>query len=101
MDIRNDFKEHADKKVIEELLADIDNIVETRHVDNEDDLVDNDFDFLTTLELEGYWLLPDGTFDFGNTNSYGTPLYDVSPLDTKQGFKTSLTKALNNILKEL
>ena len=101
MEVTKEFKEHASKKVIEELLADIDTIVENEHIANEDDLVDDTFDFLTTLELEGYWLLPDGSFDFGNTNSYGTPLEDVSPIDTKQGFKTNLTKALNNILKEL
>lgn len=101
MEITKEFKEHTSKKVIEELLKNIDMVVETNHVDNEAELIDDDFDFLTTLELEGYWLLPDGSFDFGNTNSYGTPLEDVSPIDTKDGFKTTLTKALNNILKEL
>jgi len=101
MTITKDFKEHADKKVIEEMLVNIDNIVGAEHVDNEANLVDDNFDFLTTLELEGYWLLPDGSFDFGDTNSYGTPLEDVSPLDTNEGFKTSLTKALSNILGEL
>lgn len=101
MAITKDFKEHADKKVIEEMLVNIDNIVGAEHVDNEANLVDDNFDFLTTLELEGYWLLPDGSFDFGDTNSHGTPLEDVSPLDTNEGFKMSLTNALSNVLGEL
>lgn len=99
--ITNEFKQHASKGMIEGLLENIDTVVEMEHVDTEEGLVDGDFDFLTTLELEGYWLLPDGDFDFGNTNSYGTPLDGVSPLDTKEGFKASLIKALNDILEEL
>ena len=101
MFITDEFKKNTSKNVIKDMLANIDDIAAKEVVSDEDELVSDDFDFLTTLELEGYYLLPDGEFDFGDTGSNGIKLVDVSPLDTKEGFKRSLTKSLNDILAEL
>ena len=101
MIITDEFKKNTSKKVIKDMLANIDDIVTKEIVSDEDELVSDDFDFLATLELEGYYLLPDGEFDFGDTGSNGIKLVDVSPLDTKEGFKRSLIKSLNEILAEL
>ena len=101
MIITDEFKKNTSKKVIKDMIANIDDIVTKKIVSDEDELVSDDFDFLTTLELEGYYLLPDGEFDFGDTGSNGIKLADVSPLDTKEGFKRSLIKSLNEILSEL
>lgn len=96
-----EFKQNVDIKTIKDMIENIDKIVDENHVDNETKLVDSNFNFARTLELEGYWLLPDGQFDFGDTSSDGTPLNDVSPLMPKPEFKKNLLTALQVILVEL
>lgn len=96
-----EFKKNVKTQTIISMIQNIDTIVEKEHVENESELIDDNFNFATTLELEGYWLLPDGQFDFGDTSSNGTPLDNVSPLMDKTTFKTNLLKNLNEILSEL
>ena len=96
-----EFKQNVKIQTIISMIQNIDKIVEKEHVKNESELIDDGFNFATTLELEGYWLLPDGQFDFGDTSSNGTPLDNVSPLMDKTTFETNLLKNLNEILSEL
>ena len=96
-----EFKKQTNISTIKNMIKNIDSIVTKEHVNNESDLIDDDFNFAITLELEGYWLLPDGQFDFGDTQSNGTQLNDVSPLMAIDTFKKNLLNNLNQIVSEL
>lgn len=99
--ITPEFKKQTNISAIKHIIENIDSIVTKEHVNTESDLIDDDFDFARTLELEGYWLLPDGQFDFGDTQSNGTQLNDVSPLMAIDTFKKNLLYNLNQIVLEL
>ena len=96
-----EFKKQTDISTIRNMIKNIDSIVAKEHINNESDLIDSDFNFARTLELEGYWLLPDGQFDFGDTQSSGIQLIDVSPLMDIVTFKSKLLYNLNQIVSEL
>ena len=99
--ITPEFKKQTNISTIKNMIKNIDSIIAKEHVNNESDLIDANFNFATTLELEGYWLLPDGQFDFGDTQSNGTQLNDVSPLMAIDTFKKNLLNNLNQIVLEL
>lgn len=99
--ITPEFKKQTDISTIKNMIDNIDSIIAKEHINNESDLIDDDFDFARTLELEGYWLLPDGQFDFGDTQSDGIQLIDVSPLMDIPTFKSNLLTNLNQIVSEL
>lgn len=99
--ITTEFLQNTNIKTIKDIIKNIDSIVTKEHVNNESDLIDDNFNFAITLELEGYWLLPDGQFDFGDTQSNGIQLNNVSPLMEIETFKTNLLNNLNQIVLEL
>ena len=96
------FIANTSKETLEAILANLEDIVDmAKYQVSQPDLVDEDFDFIAGLETEGYYLLPDGEFDYGNTQSSGTRLVDVDPRVDKQDFKDYLGVTIQAIIDYL
>lgn len=89
------------KKAIELTIKNIDSCVDREWVEDEKTLVDEDFDFISTMDLEGYYVIPMGDevrFDYGDTCSGGVEIRGVFPFGvSKERFKDQLMKALNEM----
>lgn len=96
------FIANTSKETLEAILSNLEDIVDmAKYQVSQPDLVDEDFDFIAGLETEGYYLLPGGEFDYGNTQSKGTRLVDVDPRVDKEDFKDYLGVTIQAIIDYL
>lgn len=104
-DYINDIINHPylNDDILNDIIQHIDEITIREHT-SEKELVDDDFDFVKGLELEGYFLVPqaDGiVFDCGDHGDNGILLPHTSPLDDLYTFRQNLTDDLWEIKRIL
>lgn len=90
---------YLNNAVIDDVISHVDEITLREHT-SEKELVDDDFDFVKGLELEGYFLVPQSdsvVFDCGDHGDNGILLPHTSPLDDLHTFRQNLTDNLWNI----
>lgn len=94
---------YLNNDILNDTIQHIDEITIREHT-SEKELVDDDFDFVKGLELEGYFLVPqaDGiVFDCGDHGDDGILLPHTSPLDDLYTFRQNLTEDLWEIKRIL
>ena len=96
-----EFIDSTTRQDLQSILDNIEDVVNWEHVANPDTLVDNNFDYNQGLDTEGYYLLPYGEFDYGNTQSNGVMLVGVDPREDKQEFKDMLYMTVKAIIDTL
>ena len=95
------FIDNTTRQDLQSILDNIADVVDWEHVADPETLGDNEFGYNQGLDDGGYYLLPDGEFDYGDTQSNGVMLVGVDPRNDKQAFKDMLYMTVKTIIDTL